>query len=356
MEQLQIFAKRLRLARIKAKLSMQSLCDSMEGLVSKQAISKYESAKMMPDSTVLIALAKALAVSVDYFFRPFSFDTDNFKVSFRKKASASVKEIEALKAQIQDCVERYIEVEKLLMIVAPDLPSYSGKPIENDDDMVACAKKLRQEWNLGNDPISNVQDMLESHGIKVVLVDAPTEFDGVSGIVNKQHCFIVLNNCILNSERKRFTALHELAHLLYNKHFADSIGEKEREKLCHTFASEMLIPGAILLNLIPNLKRISVVSLANVGSVYGISPDALVFALHRLKVISDSRYKSYFINKSRNPELKAFLEKSNFVECTSNRFESLVYTALAQQLITSSKAASLLGVSLKEVINHSNSL
>ena len=333
MEQLQIFAKRLRLARIKAKLSMQSLCDSMEGLVSKQAISKYESAKMMPDSTVLIALAKALAVSVDYFFRPFSFDTDNFKVSFRKKASASVKEIEALKAQIQDRVERYIEVEKLLMIVAPDLPSYSGKPIENDDDMVACAKKLRQEWNLGNDPISNVQDMLESHGIKVVL-----------------------NNCILNSERKRFTALHELAHLLYNKHFADSIGEKEREKLCHTFASEMLIPGAILLNLIPNLKRISVVSLANVGSVYGISPDALVFALHRLKVISDSRYKSYFINKSRNPELKAFLEKSNFVECTSNRFESLVYTALAQQLITSSKAASLLGVSLKEVINHSNSL
>ena len=356
MGQLQTFAKRLRLARIKAKLSMQSLSDCMDGLVSKQAISKYESAKMMPDSTVLIALAKALAVSVDYFFRPFSFDTDNFKVSFRKKASASTKETEALKAQIQDRVERYIEVEQLLMVVPPKLPTYSGKPIENDDDMVVQANKIRQGWNLGDDPISNVQDMLESHGIKIVLVDAPTEFVGVSGIVNDQHYFIVLNNNILNSARKRFTALHELAHLLYNRHFAEHLTDKERERLCHTFASEMLIPGAVLLRLIPNLKRISVVSLANLGGVYGISPDALVFALHRMKEISDSRYKGYFINKSKDPKLKAFLEASQFSEPASNRFRSLVFTALAQQLITSSKAASLLGVPLKEVRNQSNSL
>ena len=83
--ELEIFAKRLRQARIKAQLSMESLCERMGGIVSKQAISKYEGAKMMPTSTTLIALAEALKVKLDYFFRPFSFDLGDFDVSFRKK-------------------------------------------------------------------------------------------------------------------------------------------------------------------------------------------------------------------------------------------------------------------------------
>ena len=336
---------------------MQGLCDKMAGKVSKQAISKYESAKMMPDSTTIIALANALAVSADYFFRPFSFDTDSFKVSFRKKASARVKEEEALKAQIQDRVERYIEVEELLQITTPPLPVYDESPIiENDADMVKRAKWLREQWNLGVDPIANVQDMMESHGVKIVLVEAPIEFDGVSGIINDKHYFVALNDNNLHTERKRFTALHELAHLLFNHQFAESLSEKECEKLCNTFASEMLIPGDVLLSRIPNLKKISVVTLVNIGCEYGISPDGLVYALHRLDAINEYRYRGYFVSKGQDPNLKQYLEKPRYAQEASKRFETLVFTALAQQLITSSKAAALLDVSLKEVRNQSNSL
>ena len=56
--ELEVFAKRLRQARIKEKLSMDALCEKVEGVVSKQAISKYEAAKMMPSSPVLIAPSK----------------------------------------------------------------------------------------------------------------------------------------------------------------------------------------------------------------------------------------------------------------------------------------------------------
>ena len=65
--------------------------------VSKQAISKYEAAKMMPNSTILAALAIALDVEPDYFFRPFSFDLNEFKVSFRKKSDTSAKDVNAWK-------------------------------------------------------------------------------------------------------------------------------------------------------------------------------------------------------------------------------------------------------------------
>ncbi len=57
--ELEVFAKRLRQARIKEKaIRMDALCEKVKGVVSKQAISKYEAAKMMPSSSVLIALSR----------------------------------------------------------------------------------------------------------------------------------------------------------------------------------------------------------------------------------------------------------------------------------------------------------
>jgi len=63
-----IFAKRLKSARIRAGISQDQLVKNMGGLVSKNAISKYEKGKMMAGSKVLLALAKALDVKPDYFF------------------------------------------------------------------------------------------------------------------------------------------------------------------------------------------------------------------------------------------------------------------------------------------------
>ena len=52
------------------KLTMDELSSLTKGEVSKPNISKYESGKMMPSSKVHIALAKALGMDFDYFFRP----------------------------------------------------------------------------------------------------------------------------------------------------------------------------------------------------------------------------------------------------------------------------------------------
>ena len=112
LNELEIFAKRLRQARIKAQLSMESLCERMGGIVSKQAISKYEGAKMMPTSTILIALAEALKVELDYFFRPFSFDLGNFDVSFRKKASVGAKDVSALRCKYKMTLKGILKSKK----------------------------------------------------------------------------------------------------------------------------------------------------------------------------------------------------------------------------------------------------
>ena len=305
--ELQIFAARLKQARILKKLSMDKLAEAMAGVVTKQAISKYESAKMMPNSTVLIALATALGVDIDYFFRPFSFDVNTFQVSFRKKSDTSAKDVNALKVQIQDQIERYLEVEEILGKVSNVTISSDNDVLFTPSQMCEKARKVREEWSLGTDAIANVQDILEARGIKVITTDAPEGFDGVSGIVNNKDMVIVLNGKCKHVERRRFTAMHELGHLLYDRLFASNLTQREKERLCDAFASEMLLPTSVIaLNFRPD-DKISTSELKKLQMEYGISADAIMHKLKELEYISESRYKFFCIRKGQNESLKKFI-------------------------------------------------
>lgn len=333
---------------------MDQLVNLIGGVVSKQTISKYESGKMLPNSSVLIALAMALEVDVDYFFRPFNFDLSQFEVSFRKKANTSSKDVNALKIQIQDKVERYLEVEEILGDTSHDVLESNGGELSSQEEMYRLADELREEWKLGMDAIANVQDVLEAHGIKVISTEAPESFDGVSGIVNRKDYIVVLNSNREHIERRRFTALHELGHLLYNKRFSADLTPRDKEKLCDAFASEMLLPSSVLLSMFKSGDKISSSELRQLQMMYGISIDAIMYRLKKLNLISESKYKSYCIRKNQDAALKRYVEESRYAESMTNKFEMMVYSAAAKDLISVSKAASLLQVSVGTVRKHLN--
>ena len=96
----QVFSQRLRSARIMRGFSMDELCETMGASVSKQAISKYEKGKMLPNSTVLIQLANVLCVSIDYFFKPFEIQLEG--IEFRKKSKLSVKQQNQIEEKVLD--------------------------------------------------------------------------------------------------------------------------------------------------------------------------------------------------------------------------------------------------------------
>lgn len=352
--EIDIFAKRLRQARIKAQLSMESLSSKIGGIVSKQAISKYEAAKMMPASPILIAMSEALAVDLDYFFRPFSFSIDTLEVSFRKKSNVGAKEISALKVQIQDDIERYLEVEEILGKETATVNNINVDEIKTVEEMEECARKVRELWGLGNDCIACVQEMLDANGIKVIYTAGPDGFDGVSGVVNGKHYIIVLNENIKHIERRRLTLLHELGHLMFNNKFSAGLTQHEKENLCNVFANEMLLPSEKALSYFGGKSKISFEEIFAVDETYGISTEAIVHKLHRLGLVSDKRYKNFYVRKNKNTVLKKKVEESRYNENTSRHFESMVYSALAQKLITTSKAASLLDCSVNEVRKNLN--
>ena len=353
-EQLNVFSRRLRQARILKKMSMDQLASKIGNSVSKQAISKYEAAKMMPNSTIVAALAIALDVEPDYFYRPFSFDLNEFNVSNRKKSDTSVKDVNALKVRIQDAVERYLEVEEILGKDKETVLQTDGEPLSTPAQMQEQAKCLRNEWQLGYDAIGNVQDVLEEHGIKVICTEAPSGFDGVSGIVNGKDYIVVLNKNQKHVERRRFTTMHELGHLLFNNRFSPNLTLREKEKLCDAFANEMLLPSIVVKTVFSPGEKISTYEVRQLQVVYGISFDAIMHKLFDLGIINESKYKTFLIRKNHDEAWRQFVEDTLYNEGFSTKFETMVYAAAAKDMISTSKAASLLHSSISTVRKHLN--
>ena len=345
-----LFSTRLKQARIMQGLSMDSLCEKAKNALTKQSISKYEAGKMMPDSKSLIVLANALGVSIDYFFRPLAVSIEN--VEFRKKKRLGLKKIESIKAIVKDKLERYFEIESIIDIQSEFKSEYRSVIIQSESDIFSIVNRIKNDWKLGEDGINNLIEILEENKIKVIEIDAPSEFDGLSGYVNEINPIIVLNKN-LDSERKRFTALHELGHLLLN--FDSSIDENRVESFCHLFASEMLISKEIFIQKIGmNRKDISLQELQDIQMQFGISIDALMYKAWSLNIITESRYKTFRIKKNQTPQFKEAVEKSRYKQEQSNRFVRLGYRALASEIISISKAGVLLNTPVNAVRNQLN--
>ena len=180
--------------------------------------------------------------------------------------------------------------------------------------------------------------MLEGKGVKVVEFEVDKDFDGFSTWVGTIP-LIVLNKS-LDNVRKRFTVLHELAHLLLQ--FEHSITEKDIERFCHTFAGAFLIPEQSLKNNFKvSRKNFSIDELIEIKEYYGISIQALVYRLFNLNYISEHSLKNFFIYV-RKKHLQDEKEWGKYLgEESSSRFERLVYMAISEEIISLSKAAQL---------------
>jgi Zn-dependent peptidase ImmA (M78 family) len=338
----EIFSKRLKSARTLAALSQDELVVKMGNIVSKNAISKYEKGEMMADGNILLALSKALNVKPDYFFRPFTVEIE--KVEFRKKQKLAVKDVSAIKQNVTDFIERYIEVEQFLNIESAFANPLSKKAISSFKDVDEAATKVRSEWKLGLDALPNVIDLLEDKEIKVLEIDAPEEFDGLSGWADGKIPIIVINQNY-NVERKRLTALHELGHLLLN--IKDDVSEKDKERFCFQFAGAMLLPESTLKAEIGDFRsHFSIPELIALKEAYGISIQAIMARAKDLEIISEFQFVSFrkWISHNRTEE---GLGNYRGLE-RAFRFKQLIYRAAAEEVISLSKAANLSNQKLAE--------
>lgn len=328
-----VIGERLKMARKMAGMSQQKLGE--EAGVSRMSISKYERDINVPKSQVLIKLARALDVKIEYLLRPVEVSLS--KPMFRKRTSLPKKKEYQILEKTRDWVERYLEVEALFN----DTPQYSKPRINNTiremDDVEEVVLKLRKEWDLGLDPIDNLLEVLEDKGIKVWTMDLEEDhFDALELWANDEIPIIVVRGGI-PGDRQRFDLAHELGHMLLD--VDESVDE---EKAAHRFAGAFLVPKPKAYEeLGRNRQHLSVKELLILKQKYGLSMQAWIYRAQDLGIISRSKMRQMFIEiRKRNwhrEEPGKPLEPER-----PQRLKQLVLRALAEDVITRPRAEELL--------------
>ena len=119
------------------------------------------------------------------------------------------------------------------------------------------------------------------------------DFDGLSARVGDFHVIVI--NKSLSTDRIRFTAAHELAHIL-----CEFPKKYQKEKLCHAFAGAFLLPKAILeRELMKNREQITLWELEKIKQIYGISIQAIVKRAHMLGIVSDFFFRNFQVILNR---------------------------------------------------------
>jgi Zn-dependent peptidase ImmA (M78 family)/transcriptional regulator with XRE-family HTH domain len=336
-----MFAERLQRARKASGLSMKALGKQI-GL-SANAVKKYEHGDTMPTSANLIKIAKALDVRAEYFFRPTQVSLGN--VEYRKRASTSKALVAKITEHVLEQAERWTELLDFYSDAIKPIPSFSlplslPQKVSSYEEVELLAGAIRTEWKLGANPIPDMIDTLESHGVMVIStgLEGSEKFDGLAGEVSGIPMVVVSAN--KPGDRQRFTLAHELGHLVINGRAPDL----DEEKACNRFAGAFLLPKESLVGQIGESRHaLEAQELYLLKHEFGISMMAILMRLADCQVITANQKKNYYIawSKWRKTEPgEQYPAENTFL------FKQLVYRALGEEYIGESKAAELLQMSL----------
>jgi Zn-dependent peptidase ImmA (M78 family)/DNA-binding XRE family transcriptional regulator len=319
--------------------------------VSAQAISKYERDLDVPSSKVLIQLAQALMVRIEFFLRPRSIT--EIEPKFRRRRALSAKGHDALIMRVQDWLERYLEIEEILSqrITEFEFPAGFPREVLTYLDVEKAAEDLRQAWGLGDGPFENLTDLLEDKGIKVTAIDADAKFDACTFQAKNDFVVTVIaTRTNIPGDRQRFNLAHELGHLVLKPMGLDE------EKAAHRFAAAFLVPEiAARLELRGKRSALSIYELHILKHKYGLSMQAWIYRAHDLGIISEAEKETLFKffslrgwrKNEPGDEMKPELPR---------RFERMVMGAMADDIISETRAGELLGRPVKTFLSEEAAL
>lgn len=341
---------RIKVSRRAEGLSLRDLQAKIDNRVTAQAISKYERGESMPSSGVLIALANALGVSAAYLASDSEISLE--AVDYRRKRLTSKREEAQVEAKVLDLLERYLTVEEILGLptIARDLPRDAPWPVLHDvAEAEQAAHGVRGHWGLGIDPIPNLVELLEERGIKVLSMHLDN-IDGLTAGVRREDqsvASVIVVNQKDWGERQRFTAAHELGHMVL-----DVAPKVDDEKAAHRFAGAFLMPAETLRAEIGKHRRsIGWRELFDLKAIFGVSVQALTYRCKDLGIFGSSLFRQLYNEfDHRGWRSPPHREPGAMQGEKPKRFERLCFRALAEDAISESKAAELLGCSVHELL------
>ncbi|RME45290.1 MAG: ImmA/IrrE family metallo-endopeptidase [Caldilineae bacterium] len=329
--------ERIKSARRAAGLSQRALAKAAG--ISAMAISKYERQLDTPGSDVLLRLAQALKVKTEYFLRPVTITIT--PPTYRRRASLPKKQEEAITGQVQEWLERYLDVESLFgEPLRFALPAAFNPHITSLEEVEKAALSLRRAWHLGQGPVESLVEVLEERGIRVGQVEGHNDFDTLTLWANDHTPVIVVKRGI-PGDRQRFNLAHELGHLVL-----EPTSDVNAEKAANRFAGAFLVPApAARRELGSHRQTLHIFELHLLKHKYGLSMQAWIYRAKDLGILSETAAGRLFQQFRRQGWHRQ--EPGDAIPPEEpERMKRLVLRALAEDLISESRAAELLGTPL----------
>ena len=294
---------RLREARKMCGYSLDQLVKVANLRVTRQSIYNYERDVMQPKPDMVKAFADTLGVSESYFYGE-STKIDMPKLRSTGDDMLSEEDLQQLEAMLSYWAERYLLMEKKVGLKSDFSNPLAGITVSTLDDIILAADRLREAWRCGSGPLPAVLRLMERKGIKILSTELPDGIWGLSTFADESHPLIVVDMRPQKTtiERLRFTACHELAHILL--HFSDDCNV---EKMCNKFAHFFLFPKQTFIEEMgaEHRNQLTLEEMIDLKELYGISIAAQVHAAWDLRMISREHYDWWYdemIKKNRLEE------------------------------------------------------
>ena len=342
-----MFSKNLKYYRLKNHLTKKALADKAH--ISAMAITNYENGSRQPSMAILSTLAEVLGVRISDFLAVRNERLIFQHAEFRKASSLSQMQQEFVKESVEEYLSRFMTVVEVLGgDVLPDAPACHALPLSGDNEKNAV--ELRKHLGFAPDgPIEDLIGKLENKGILVLEchIDNP-KFSGMNGFVDGRP-YIVLNPD-MSAERNRSTAIHELAHLMFD--WPDEMADKTIEEQATGIGGAFLFPRNDAIREL-GIKRTAVTKdMIMVAKEYGISMMLLVTRARLCGILSEAAAKNFYITASRAGWRTS--EPSRIDPEHPTLFKQLVYRAVNEEEISVQRGAELLQRPYTEILSMRN--
>jgi len=288
---------RLKQVRLARGLSLEALAAELGGVVTRQALWKYEQGKTQPSATVLAKLSNALRTPASVLWGEPGYIV-RF-IAYRKGSGLLRRDQEQVEGVVGLALEERLKLqERTGQVNGLGIP-VQELAIASLDDAEAAAVALRKRWDLGIDPIASVTGVLEDHGVHVIEIEAADKFDGISAVASDQTGVVVGAAVVtrqgIPGERQRLDLAHELGHLVLIVP-----GDIDEEKAAFRFAGAFLAPAdAVRRDVGAKRTYIQLAELRLLKRRFGMSIQALLRRLSDLDIITDSHYRQWCIDINR---------------------------------------------------------
>ena len=333
-----MLAQKIKQLRLSRGWTLDELVARIGGVVTKQAISKYELGLDQPSAPVLTKIAGAFNLKTIQLLSEPKYRIEF--IAYRKRSALPKKEQSRIENFVKERLEERLKVQNLVCPNATLNVPVRKFNINRLDEVEKAADTIRADWSLGKDQISSLTGILENKLIHIIEVDANDKFDGMAAVAYEDHHIkgvAIVERKGTPGERQRLNLAHELGHLVLK--IAQSVDE---EKAAFRFGAAFLAPKEWIMREVGDKRTaIDVQELIILKKKFGLSLQSILYRLKDLGMISGSYYIQWVrcISKmgwKRQEPNPLPIERAEWLKQN-------VYKAFAESLLSQVDAETLLG-------------